>query len=281
MVSALDLQGRTVAITGANSGIGLELARVVAAKGARVLALCRPTQRARDALGAVPGVDHVRCDLEEPRSVRSAVAQIQQLRAPLDAIVANAGIMAPPRLELVHGIERQFIANHVGHHLLVTSLVDQLAPDGRVVVVSSSLHSAAPAGGIDFENLDGSRGYSPWAAYGRSKLANILFTRALARRLPRQGQTANAVHPGVARTGLQRRLPPLTRALFAVGAAFSKSIAQAAATPAFVALHPDAAGHRGAYFVDCAPVPLSGYAADDALAERLFAKTDDIIARIG
>lgn len=277
VTAGMDLRGRTIAITGASSGIGLELARVFVARGAQVLALCRTMERARGVALVAPGATPIACDLEDPRSILAAVAAVREFGEPLDALIANAGIMAPPTLELVLGYERQFFTNHVGHHLLVTRLVDRLREDGRVVVLSSSLHTAAPPGGIDFDNLDGRRGYSPWAAYGRSKLANILFARALARRLPHPGQAANAVHPGVARTGLQRNLRPATRLLFALGAAASRSVAQAAATPAFVAVHPGAAGHRGAYFADCAPVPLSGNALDDGLAERLWSRTEAIL----
>lgn len=280
VTAGLDLRGRTIAITGASSGIGLELARVLASRGAHVLALCRSTERARSVMEAAPGATSLACDLERPASILGAIDAIRRMDGPLHAFVANAGIMAPPRLELVEGCERQLFTNHVAHHLLVTRLLDRLSEDARVVVLSSSLHTAAPPGGIDFDNLDGSLGYEPWAAYGRSKLANILFARALARRLPSPSQTANAVHPGVAWTGLQRNLAPATRLLFRLGAAMSKPIPQAAATPAFVAVHPDAARHNGAYLADCAPIALSGNAIDDGLAERLWSTTEEIVRRV-
>lgn len=280
VTAGMDLRGRTIAITGASGGIGRELATVLTSRGARVLALCRSLPQAQEVASAVPRATPLACDLEDPASVQAAVDAIARLGEPLHAIVANAGVMAPPTLETARGIERQFLTNHVGHHLLVTRLAGSLAVDARVVVVASSLHKAAPPAGIDFDNLDGSKGYSPWAAYGRSKLANVLFARSLARRLSPK-QTANAVHPGVAQTGLQRRLRPATRLLFAIGAHASKSVPQAAATPAFAAVHPAAARYRGAYLADCAPVRLAGSAVDDALAERLWARTEEILRDLG
>lgn len=280
VTAGLGLRGRTIAITGASSGIGLELARVLASRGAHVLALCRSMDSAQAVVEAAPGATPLVCDLEDPGSILAAIGAIRRTDEPLHAFVANAGIMAPPRLELVEGYERQLFTNHIAHHLLVTRLLDRLAEDARVVVLSSSLHTAAPPVGIDFDNLDGTLGYEPWAAYGRSKLANILFARALARRLPFPRQSANAVHPGVAWTGLQRNLAPATRLLFRLGAAVSKSIPQAAATPAFVAVHPDAARHNGAYLADCAPVALSGNAVDDGLAERLWSTTERIVVQL-
>lgn len=185
--------------------------------------------------------------------------------------------MAIPELELVHGYERQFFTNHVGHHLLVTRLLDMLAPAGRVVVLSSSLHSSAPSAGIEFDNLDGHKGYSPWTAYGQSKLANLLFAKHLSTRLPRPQQTANAVHPGVVRTNLQRDLSLGVRLLFAIGSPFFKTIQQGAATPAFTAVHPGAATINGSYLADCSIAPTSSAAANPALAAALWDATERIL----
>lgn len=280
MTQGLDLEGKVIAITGCNSGLGAELTRVLAARGARIVGLGRTTERARAGCARHPGAMPIACDLAEPASVIAAVEAIRQLGAPLDAIVANAGIMATPDLELVHGIERQFFTNHVGHHLLVTRLIDTLAPTGRVVVLSSNLHSAAPAAGIEIDNLDGHQGYSPWTAYGQSKLANILFAKQLSRRLPGPQQTANAVHPGVVRTNLQRDLTLGARFLFAIGSPFFKSIQQGAATPTFAAVHPSAAKINGAYLADCSVASTSGHAADPALAAALWDETERILLHV-
>ena len=134
------------------------------------------------------------CELSEPASIRACIDAVKSGAGPLDAIVCNAGVMAPPTLRQAHGYELQFFTNHIGHFILVTGLLDRLAPTGRVVVVASNAHRRAPAG-IEFDNLSGARDYAPLRAYGQSKLANILFTRELARRLPGGGQTANACTP--------------------------------------------------------------------------------------
>lgn len=282
VTEGLDLRGKTVLVTGCASGLGAETMRVLAGRGARVLGAARTLAGATRACAAAGGETvPLACDLSEPASVRDAVRHVTSVGQPLDAIVANAGIMAVPRLQLQHGYEAQFFTNHVGHHLLVTRLLAQLADTARVVMVSSSLHTAAPPEGIQFDNLAGEKSYAPWTAYGQSKLANLLFARHLARRLPKPGQTANAVHPGVIRTNLQRHMNPALRvAFFAFGPLFLKSAAQGAATQTYVAVHPGAASTSGEYFADCNVAPSSALGRDAALAERLWQKTEEILARL-
>jgi WW domain-containing oxidoreductase len=168
VVAGIDLHGRTVLLTGCNSGIGLETLRALARRGARVIATARTVDKAREACGGGPaGFLPLACDLSEPASVRTCVQAVRQDGAKLDALVCNAGIMALPTLRQAYGYELQFFTNHIGHFLLVTGLLDQLATDGRVVVVASAAHRRAPAEGIDFDNLSGARRYLPWEAYGR------------------------------------------------------------------------------------------------------------------
>lgn len=278
----LDLSGNAYLITGCNSGLGLETARVLARRGGRIIGAARSMKKARNALDEVaPGGIPVACDLAQPESVEACVDRVAGLGFPLDAIVANAGIMALPALHQVHGIELQFLVNHVGHFILVNGLLERLSPSGRVVVVSSRAHRRAPRAGIRFDDLSGEQGYSPWAAYGQSKLANLLFARALARRLPGADQTANAVHPGVIATNLGRHLNPLARmAITLLGPLFFKSIPQGAATQCYVAVHPDAAGISGEYWSDCNVAEPSERAKDEALAERLWEETERIVARL-
>ncbi|HUJ75104.1 MAG TPA: SDR family NAD(P)-dependent oxidoreductase, partial [bacterium] len=246
VLAGLDLRGKTFLVTGATSGIGLETLRALCARGARVLALARTVEKAQAACALAQGTRAVgtagsalpvACDLGDPASVRAAVAAVSRLGGPLDALIANAGIMALPRLERQHGYEAQFFTNHVGHFLLVTGLLGRLAPQGRVVMVSSEAHHRAPPGGIELDNLTGERGYQPWRAYAQSKLANLLFAKHLATRLP-AGQTAHALHPGVIATNLGRHMHPALWITFQVLAApFLKSIAQGAATQCYVATH--------------------------------------------
>ena len=218
ITEGLDLSGRTILITGCSSGLGQETMRTLCARGARVIGAARSIEKAIMACNQAPGEAlPLACDLSEPASVRAAVTSVRRLGFPLDAIIANAGIMALPTLQQKYGVELQFLTNHIGHHLLVTALLDQLADTGRVVMLSSGLHTKAPPAGIEFDNLSGEKGYAPWTAYGQSKLANLLFAKHLATRLPKPGQTANAVHPGIIRTQLQRNLGSGMRAASAGG----------------------------------------------------------------
>jgi WW domain-containing oxidoreductase len=279
---SLDLGGRTVLVTGCGSGLGLETMRVLCARGARVVGAARTLESAASACDRMEGrAIPVACDLSEPASVLAAVARIRELGFALDAVIANAGVMAPPRLEQKYGYEIQFFTNHVGHHLLVTRLLDRLSDTGRVVVLSSSAHRRAPPEGIRFGDLSGEKAYSPRTAYGQSKLANLLFAKHLAARLPKAGQTANAVHPGVIRTNLQRHLGVGLRAVFStLGPLFMKTVPQGAATQCYVAVHPAAASVRGEYFADCNVARPSRLARDAALAAQLWERTERIIASV-
>lgn len=278
----LDLTGKTYLLTGAGSGLGLETTRVLVLRGAHVLATGRTLAKAT--LAAAPFGDKVTplaCELSEPASVRACIAEVKALGRPLDGILTNAGIMALPKLELAHGYELQFFTNHIGHFILVTGLLDQLAPAGRVVILSSAAHKNAPKAGVDFDNLKGEGTYSAWAAYGRSKLANALFARELNRRLAPTGRLAVALHPGVIPTNLARHMNPAVALAFAVGTPlFLKTIPQGAATTVFAATHPDATQYGGGYLDCCAPGKPSAHATDDALASRLWDASERIAAEV-
>jgi NAD(P)-dependent dehydrogenase (short-subunit alcohol dehydrogenase family) len=282
VVAGLDLAGRTYLLTGCASGLGLETLRALGGRGGHVIAAARTVDKAAGALAATGAAGTpVACDLSEPASVRACVAAVRALGRPLDAILCNAGVMALARLEVKHGLELQLLTNHVGHFLLVTGLTEALAPAGRVVMTSSTAHKLAAREGIDFDNLDGARGYSKWRAYGRAKLANLLFARELARRFAGTARTANAVHPGVIRTNLGRHMNPVMRAALVVGnPLFLKSPAQGAATQTYVAVHPGASSANGLYFVSCHPAKPSRFALDDALAARLWRETEALAARL-
>jgi WW domain-containing oxidoreductase len=280
VTAGLDLEGRTMLVTGATSGIGLETARVLTERGARVFAAARTEEKAREVtsrLGAksVP----IACELSAPSSVRACVAAVKARGEKLDAIICNAGIMGLPKLEQAFGLELQFFTNHVGHFMLVTGLLDQLADDARVVVVSSALYKKAQ--GIPFDNLSGEKGYHPWTAYAYSKLANILFAKQLAKRFAGTKRTANAIHPGVIRTNLGRSMPAFSNAVFAlVSPILLKSIPQGAATQCFVATNPKVAGVTGQYFVDCNVAEPLAVANDPELAERLWQESEKIVSQL-
>lgn len=278
-----DLKGKTYLVTGINSGLGQETIRVLSLRGASIIGAARSEAKARDAMTGLSGTTiPLACELSEPASVRAAVANVIAGGHRIDGIIANAGIMALPKRTVQHGLELQFLTNHIGHFLLVTGLLDTLTPDGRVVMLSSTAHMQTYSQGIRLDDLDAAKGYSSWGAYGQSKLANLLFARELAKRLP-AGQTANSVHPGVIATNLVRHMLPDFAAslLRSAGTALAlKTIPQGAATQTYVATHADAAKVSGEYWADCNVAKSSKHGRDDALAAALWAKTEEIVAKL-
>jgi WW domain-containing oxidoreductase len=282
----LSLQGKTILVTGCNSGLGYETVRVLALRGAAVIGAARNEANAALACRAIGGqTTGIACDLANPASIRSCIAAVKSRNARLDAIICNAGIMTPPNLQLACGYELQFFVNHIGHFMLVTGLLDALADNARVVVLSSLMHWMAPRGGIDFDNLTGDKGYKPMRAYGQSKFANLLFAKELARRFAGTARTANAVHPGVIpTTNLFKNmyLPSPVRqfAPALMTALIYKNIRQGAATSCYVAVNPAAASLSGEYFADCNVSRPRSDANDHDLAARLWNVSEKIAERI-
>ena len=206
-----DQTGRVALVTGANSGIGFEAARALAQAGATVLLGCRDPERAGAALERIRAasgdvdVSLLALDLADLSSVRDAAAAVGATTDRLDLLIANAGVMAIPQQQTADGFEMQFGTNHLGHFALTGLLIDLLGvtPGARVVSVSSQGHRM---GRIDFDDLDAARGYHRWLRYGQSKVANLLFTYELQRRLERAGASTVAVacHPGGSTTNLAR-----------------------------------------------------------------------------
>ena len=202
-----DQRGRTALITGANSGLGLETARALAAKGARVVMACRNQSKAEAACQKLtPGnggeLIPLELDLADLASVRRGAMEVAERWGGLDLLINNAGVMAPPRQLSAQGFELQFAVNHLGHFALTQQLLPLLRPGGRVVHVSSG---ASYFGRIAFDDLQGEQRYDAWAAYAQSKLANVMTALELQRQLNAQGAAvlSIAAHPGLARTNLQ------------------------------------------------------------------------------
>jgi NAD(P)-dependent dehydrogenase (short-subunit alcohol dehydrogenase family) len=281
VAAGVDLKGRTLLVTGVASGLGLETLRVLAGRGATVVGLARTEEKVHAAAKEV-GVEAVAvaCDLSEPASVRAAVATTRDRVGELYGIITNAGIMALPKREVKHGVELQMLTNHVGHFILVTGLLDRLAPDGRVTVLSSAAHTGAPSFGVDLDDPTMERGYTAWGAYGSSKLANLLFARELARRLP-AGQVTNALHPGVIHTNLGRHMGGVMSAMLGIaGPLFLKTIPQGAATQCWAAVNAATATMTGEYLADCNVAASNALGRDAALATRVWEQTERLVAKL-
>ncbi|MCK9895941.1 SDR family NAD(P)-dependent oxidoreductase [Frankia sp. AgB32] len=289
VVDGIDLTGKRVIVTGGASGIGVETARALAGAGAEVTLAVRDVEageRVAAELADSTGSKQLLVrplDLADQASVAAFVARWD---GPLDILVNNAGIMASPLLRTPQGWELQFATNHLGHFGLTTGLHGALAAAGggaRVVSVSSSAHHRSPVvfDDIHFERRD----YDPWAAYGQSKTANVLFAVEASRRWAGDGITVNALMPGGIRTNLQRYITEeeLDRMRAAAGAGDTelrwKTTEQGAATSVLVATSPLLDGIGGRYFEDCHEAergvrgPRNGvaeYALDPAAAARLW-----------
>ncbi len=282
VTEGLDLTGQTIVITGINSGLGLESMRVLCMRGAHVVGLARTLGKAQQACDSVAGkTTPLACELSELASVKAAAESIRTMAMPIDALIANAGIMAPTQLSHAHGLEMQFATNHIGHFVLIQHLLEQVkqADAGRIVIVSSAAHAMAVKGGIDFDNLDASYDYSPWRFYGQSKLANVLTARYLSAQMKGHQVTVNALHPGIIKTNLARDAGGLLMTLMGVFAKpFEKTVEQGAATQCYVAVNPEAAKTSGEYFSDCAVAKTSPAGRDDRLATMLWQKSEALAA---
>ncbi len=281
VTQGIDLTGKTIVITGINSGLGYESMRVLAKRGAHIIGTARTIDKAVRAANEIDGeITPLACELSSFDSVKTCAESIKLLNKPLDVVLCNAGIMALPALELANGFEQQFNTNHLGHFLLVHNLLDKVkqAEQGRIVMLSSLAHKMAPSKGINFDNLDGSKYYRDWTFYGQSKLANLLTALALSKQLEGSDATANAVHPGIIRTNLSRNMGGLQGLVFnnpitgwvAGKMMGSKTIAQGASTQCYVATAAELSNVSGRYFSDNNEERPSRHGQDQDLANRLW-----------
>eukprot|EP00899_Mesostigma_viride_P020827 jgi/Mesvir1/28746/Mv19715-RA.1 len=284
--------GKTVLITGANTGIGKVAALRLAEKGYDIILACRDTEKGEDCAkyvkeqtrgAATPDV--VKLDLGSLKSVRECAARVKDARGKVDVLLNNAGVMACPKMQTEDGFEYQLGVNHLGHHLLTSLLMDRVLAAGtpsanaRVINVSSSAHSF---GKINFDDIMSNNKYEPWPAYGQSKLANILFTYELARRLPTNTHvTANCLHPGLVATELGRYLLPANvnifqQLMFGAMRMMAKTPEQGAETSIYLASSPQVEGVTGKYFVDCAPKASTSESYDLETARKLWDLSNEL-----
>jgi NAD(P)-dependent dehydrogenase (short-subunit alcohol dehydrogenase family) len=278
------MQGKTCVITGATSGIGREAAAQLARLGAALVLVGRDAHRGEAASAWVkeraPGAEiTVRtADLSRLDEVRHLAADLAATIGRIDVLINNAGAMFDHHALTPDGLERTFALNHMGYFLLTNLLLDKLkaAAPARIVVVASEAHRGAT---LDFADLAGRRSDTGWSAYRRSKLANILFTAELSRRLKGSGITANCLHPGFVASRFGAENGPLMR----VGIAIAKRFAaitpeEGAKTLVYLAASPDVAGVTGRYFSKCREITPSPAASDMAAARLLW---DESVALAG
>jgi NAD(P)-dependent dehydrogenase (short-subunit alcohol dehydrogenase family) len=276
------MAGRAVLVTGGSRGIGRATALGLATMGARIGISGRDHERTEDAareIRAAGGgqVDVFVADLSAQSEVRRLAAEVLQSFSRIDVLINNVGGYWHTRHVTADGLERTFAVNHLAPFLLTNLLLDRLrqSAPSRVVTVSSNVQTM---GRIDFNDLQGERSYSGGRAYNQSKLANVLFSYELARRLQTTSVTANALHPGMVSTsfgaedpaGLQRLFVPIVRP-------FMKTPAQGAATSIYLASAPDLEQVTGRYFANSKPKRSSKHSYDEAAAARLWQVSADLV----
>lgn len=270
---------RTILITGASSGIGEATALQLAGKGSHVVMVSRDRSRgmrARDRmLAAHPStsVDLLVADLSTRDAVRDLAEEFKAKYPRLDVLINNAAVMTSTRRVTREGVEMQLFVNHLAYFLLTGHLLDVLegSAPSRIVNVSSTAHSR---GVIDFDDLQMKTHYRGYQQYANTKLMNIMFTYALARRLEGKSVTVNCLHPGVIRTGLMRGVSPVVHLLWQSLGKFFKQPSEGAETPVYLATSDDVEGVTGKYFRYCRPFGTSPSSNDEELQDRLWRESE-------
>jgi NAD(P)-dependent dehydrogenase (short-subunit alcohol dehydrogenase family) len=276
------MQGKVCVITGATSGIGLVAAERLAAMGARLVLVGRDKARGEQTIARIkqrtPGAEiriHY-ADLSRLAEMSHLAAELAAVEPRIDVLINNAGAMFASRGLTEDGLERTFAVNHMAYFVLTNRLKDRLvaAAPSRIVNTASDAHRGQT---LDFTDLQCARAYRGLTAYGRSKLANILFTRELARRLAGTGVTANCHHPGFVAT----RIADNNSGLFRIGAGIAKRLLaispeKGAQTMVYLASSPEPVGISGGYFVKSRPATPTAAAQDDAAARRLWEESAKI-----
>ena len=289
------LDGQTIIVTGANTGIGKETARALAAVGAHVVLAARDLNKAQVAAQAIAeqhpsaSLDLLELDLNDLQQVRSAAQQFANKYSRLNALINNAGIMATPFGTTAQGYEQQFGVCHLGHFQFTLALLPQLQAAGqaRVVNLSSAAHKFSDVlfNDIHFKH----REYNKWQAYGQAKSANALFSLELDKRYAKQGIRAFSVHPGaIYESELGRHIAPEDVAVIKeqTEGMFVKTVGQGAATSCWAVVESSLENHGGVYLEDCSVATpgvegTTGYApwiTDQASAERLWEASEQMIA---
>ncbi|KAK3800256.1 hypothetical protein RRG08_018866 [Elysia crispata] len=278
------LSGKTVIITGANTGIGKETARDLARRGGRIILACRNLEKGENARREIAEdtnnqeVIFKELDLSSFASIQKFAKDFNETESRLDILINNAGVMACPKMLTQDGLEMQIGTNHFGHFLLTELVMDKLkaSSPSRIVILSSAAHSW---GTINFEDLNSEKSYSSFAAYQQSKLANVLHALELSNRLKGTGVTVNSVHPGIVNTELARYMNSACMKCLLVPLAkfVLLSPEQGAQTTLHCALNPKLENVSAKYFADCREKTASCRARNEEDARRLWTLTEEII----
>ncbi|KAG0348398.1 hypothetical protein BC939DRAFT_403561 [Gamsiella multidivaricata] len=295
-----DQTGKVAIVTGANTGLGYATMVALAGHGAHVFLACRSEERALHAVekakqeikekyprAPAPNLEFLELDLNDMSKCKKAANEFLNKGLPLHLLVNNSGIMTTPFALSADGIEQQFAVNHMGHFVFTTALLDRIkeSQPSRIVVLSSHSHERPVEGGIDFDTLNDEKMSTIVSRYGRSKLANVLFGKALARRFADTQVYVNIVHPGFVATELQRHNkelfgPVVLRVLEAITAVMAMTPEVGALTQLYVATSPEIVNKdiRGRYFVPIAnEIQPSAYAQDEELQEKLWAFSEKLV----
>ena len=277
MADAADMTGRTCMVTGATNGVGRAAARALAGLGASLVLVGRDRDRGERTVAEIrseSGNDDISlllADLSSQRDIRQLAAEFLASGRPLHVLLNNAGVVNLRREETPDGIETTFAVNHLAYFLLTELLLERLkeSAPARIVNVASDAHAQA-GGRLDFEDLESRKRYSLMGVYGKSKLANILFTRELARRLSGTGVTANCLHPGFVGSNFARNNGAIAAVVMTLLRPFARSPEQGADTAVYLCSAPEVADVSGEYFVDRRPRAPKDFACNDEDARRLW-----------
>jgi retinol dehydrogenase-12 len=278
------VKDKVCVITGGTDGIGKAAAYGLAVQGARLLVHGRDPDKGTRAVAELkarsgnPAIEFLQADFSSLAEVRRLAATVMDRTPRVDVLVNNAGGMFLKRTLSQDGYEMTFAVNHLAPFLLTQLLVNTLksTEQSRIVTTSSRAHQGAR---IVFDDLQATGKYSPMGAYGTSKLANILFTRALAKRLQGTSVTATCLHPGFVRTSFGRDFAgsPILKRIFGLAARFARTPEKGAQTVIYLASSPEVKGASGGYYVDCKLTTPSAAAQDDDVAERLWQVSDQLV----
>ncbi|MBP5324510.1 MAG: SDR family oxidoreductase [Pseudobutyrivibrio sp.] len=275
-----NLDSKIAIVTGANSGMGMATVEALSDMGATVIMLCRNEKRGQEAYEKLMSrperkIELMMCDLEDFSSINAFVASVKSKYEKIDILVNNAGFISLDRQTTKEGFEKQFGINHLGHFLLSTKLIDLMYEGARIVNVASGAHKV---GNIHFEDINLEKGYNVIKAYSQSKLANVLFTRELARRLRDREITVNCCHPGAVATniGIDRKTG-FGKTITSLLKPFFQTPAEGARTAIFLATDDSVKNISGEYFYKCKIAPSSKKSKDMELAKRLYKLSENLV----